>query len=367
MDKTENFKFESLDALRFFAFFRVFLLHVAVFGNFYLFNLIKNGGEIGVCFFFTLSGFLITYILSAEKKAYGKVNGKRFMIRRVFRIWPLYFFGILLSIINIYLTQYFHLGNSNGYMPNWFYSFAFLENYKMLAEDYFPNGAPLRIFWSLCVEEQFYLLWIIVFYLVDLKNISKVFLLFIIIAILYRYFVPFYHNNTHIIGVDIISNLDYFCIGGFLGLFAINKNFNHIIFLSITRYQFPILIFGFLFLCCSQFVNNIFNDKLIFYPTIVAIIFTLFISIFIIPKARFTFSTNAIFSKLGKLTFGLYVFHTPVILVCFTFFKLLNIAHNGVSFSLFLIISFIISVLISYLSCRFFESYFLKIREKFNY
>jgi peptidoglycan/LPS O-acetylase OafA/YrhL len=53
-------------------------------------------GDLGVILFFTLSGFLITYLLLIEKHKTGVINIKSFYVRRILRIWPLYYFIILL-------------------------------------------------------------------------------------------------------------------------------------------------------------------------------------------------------------------------------------------------------------------------------
>lgn len=82
--------FHTIDALRFFALPKVFLLHLPV-TAFPIFNFFREGGGTGVIFFFVLSGFLITYILLSEKKQLGSINLKRFYIRRILRIWPLYY------------------------------------------------------------------------------------------------------------------------------------------------------------------------------------------------------------------------------------------------------------------------------------
>ena len=60
-------------------------------------KLIIELGGLGVIFFFVLSGFLITYLLLKEKEQTGTVNVKKFYARRVLRIWPLYFFIVLLG------------------------------------------------------------------------------------------------------------------------------------------------------------------------------------------------------------------------------------------------------------------------------
>ncbi len=93
--------FENLDALRFLAFFLVFLRHG--FGDLarrvdagsYCGSLIKDGlfnsGDVGVAFFFVLSGFLITYLILKEIETRGCLDARAFYIRRCLRIWPLYY------------------------------------------------------------------------------------------------------------------------------------------------------------------------------------------------------------------------------------------------------------------------------------
>ena len=141
--------FHSIDALRFFAFLKVYLLHIPLQGDFPVFGFLKSGGGIGVAFFFVLSGFLITYILSLEKLSERKINIKKFLFGRSLRIWPLFFLLVLIA----YLLPY-ELKNSigfhmlgGGYEFDWKYSFTFLENYKMLLADNYPKTTPLSVFW----------------------------------------------------------------------------------------------------------------------------------------------------------------------------------------------------------------------------
>ena len=89
--------FPNLEGLRFFAFFVVFINHAFASLGYYnpskTFVFVRThfllNGNLGVSFFFVLSGFLITYLLLKEKELTGKINIKNFYLRRVLRIWPL--------------------------------------------------------------------------------------------------------------------------------------------------------------------------------------------------------------------------------------------------------------------------------------
>jgi peptidoglycan/LPS O-acetylase OafA/YrhL len=59
----------------------------------------KMNGALGVNLFFVLSGFLITYLLLSEKERYGKINVLHFYMRRILRIWPLYFLMVIAGFI----------------------------------------------------------------------------------------------------------------------------------------------------------------------------------------------------------------------------------------------------------------------------
>jgi peptidoglycan/LPS O-acetylase OafA/YrhL len=118
-------------------------------------------GERGVDLFFVLSGFLITGILLHSKSSKGYF--KNFIVRRTLRIFPLYFTTLLVCLFllpNILSTDVFELPRANqGFL--WTYT----SNVYMAWTNTWCFG-PLDHFWSLAVEEHFYLLWpAIVFFL----------------------------------------------------------------------------------------------------------------------------------------------------------------------------------------------------------
>lgn len=118
-----------------------------------------HGGWLGVDLFFVLSGFLITGILLSKK---GRPNYfKDFYRRRVLRIFPLYYFAILLSVFSIILIDRELYRLNNGY-DSLLYYLGFIPNFALAFKNdwlYQTNWVGLSHLWSLAVEEQYYILW----------------------------------------------------------------------------------------------------------------------------------------------------------------------------------------------------------------
>lgn len=147
----------TLDGLRALAILAVFISHSAtqLFGESGVYEqqslyTIASYGRLGVDLFFAISGFLITYRLLAELQQNNFISLQSFYIRRVFRIFPPYMMYLLVVIL---------LGLSNIIrVDSWeiFSSLLFIRNYYMV---WTVAGESTRHFWSLAVEEHFYLLW----------------------------------------------------------------------------------------------------------------------------------------------------------------------------------------------------------------
>jgi len=153
----------ELDALRFVAFLLVFIRHVTPFDPPMLVKylhlpysaavIIANicqTGAFGVYLFFALSAYLITALLLREKEQYGKLHITQFYVRRALRIWPLYFF--ILVIGSIYSVCYPPF--DYGTIPY----FVFFSGNWMEVVGRIPSYV-LAAMWSISVEEQFYLVW----------------------------------------------------------------------------------------------------------------------------------------------------------------------------------------------------------------
>lgn len=368
----EKKRFHTLDALRFFAFIKVYLLHIPLQGDFPIFSFLKSGGGIGVSFFFVLSGFLITYLLVFEKIQSGQINLRKFFVRRSLRIYPLFFFLVGVAFLLPYDFKErigFHIVGG-GYDLDWRFSFTFLENYKMLLTDNFPKTTPLSVFWSLCIEEHFYITWMIMLFLFPKKRILVFLISCIFIAWTARYFDPIIWENSMIQQNDLFTNMDYFAIGGILGWLVATK-YNRVIRLieriSTTKKYCYILAVTLLVIFQSQILPEQIFMLSILRPTIIALAFTLLIAIFIPPNSSIQVKDNHPISYLGKISFGLYVYHLIFVHVLFQYFlKEKILMDDWWTVGIFMLATFGGSVFVSMLSFRFLETPFLKWRNRMH-
>jgi len=161
----ERLYLPQLDGLRFFAFTLVYLFHNGVevallsplVGQRVAIALRENGW-VGVQLFFILSGYLITTLLLREEQTFGRIDLKAFWIRRILRIWPLYYLIVAIGFLLIPWGEG-ALG-SPGYrdlLERHLGPFlTFLGNWSMALRGPVPYDA-LSVLWSVCIEEQFYL------------------------------------------------------------------------------------------------------------------------------------------------------------------------------------------------------------------
>jgi peptidoglycan/LPS O-acetylase OafA/YrhL len=349
--------FHSFDAFRFFSFFLVFLLHLPKSEN-TLISFFQKSGGIGVSFFFVLSGFLITYILLYEKQETGIVSLKNFFARRILRIWPLFYLMIGFAFISQWALSHFGIAtSSDGYDPDWTFSLLFLENYKMMMEGSFPNGAPLRVMWSLCIEEHFYILWGIIFFIIQPKRIPWLIAISIVVANITRIFYLTNEINT----LDVFSNLDLFAFGAIPAYLLI---YNNDLLKKINRpslsikYSILILCLAFIFI-----VPNIQSDIIPYVEsTLFGLLFSLVI-LFTLGKKPIHIKDSFLISKLGIYTYGLYLMHTIVILFILQINKILEME---MSWWINSVLALFITIIVSYISYHLIEKRFLKLKRYFR-
>jgi peptidoglycan/LPS O-acetylase OafA/YrhL len=163
--------FTGLNSLRFFAAVMVLFSHIESFKaqagmpNLTAVPFVAAMGQHGVRFFFVLSGFLIRYLLHTEQQRTGTIKVRDFYMRRVLRIWPLYF---LIVIVCLWvLPQIYDETFLRGDLDTNFAEKAMLLVLMLpnLMQYMYGHILGLGVLWSVGIEEQFYLMfpWIVKF------------------------------------------------------------------------------------------------------------------------------------------------------------------------------------------------------------
>ena len=157
----------ALDGLRTLAVVAVVLYHL---------NLTwAQGGLLGVTIFFVLSGYLITRLLLNEIAKTGRIDLKSFWIRRIRRLFPAV---VTVVVVTCALCTVFNHVMLTKMRPDILPSLLFFNNWWQIMQDvsYFNalgDPSPLTHFWSLAIEEQFYLIWPPLLFAMVSMHVSK--------------------------------------------------------------------------------------------------------------------------------------------------------------------------------------------------
>lgn len=361
--------FENLDGLRFISFLLVFLFH-----SFYTTNteilqsdlygfvtkrLFANG-NLGVNFFFVLSGFLITYLLLNEKTVTGKIHPGQFWARRLLRIWPLYFLAVFIGFIGFPLLKsaFGELSQEIAHPVNYI---LFISNFEIIKQG-LPDASVLGVLWSVGIEEQFYFIWPILLIIVNRKYWPAIFGGIIINSLVFRYlYNDFIHHEFHT-----FSCISDMAVGGFGAWFAFNRR-NTGFFVNIPRYLIILiytLTIGVLLFRADVLFSN---------PTI-RVFERLFISllfIFIIleqnysKKSLFKLGKSKIMTRLGVISYGLYIYHFLGIIITIKLTAAIGL-NTTIWHVLFLETPIALTIIISHLSYTLIEKPILKMKKLFS-
>ncbi|MEJ7735808.1 MAG: acyltransferase [Chitinophagaceae bacterium] len=370
ISRKEKIFFPNLDGLRFFSFFSVYLFHVYLLlfdkyqpgtGSHRIMRFLFQNGEIGVNFFFVLSGFLITYLLIEEKKLTGKIHIGNFYIRRILRIWPLFYLCLIFGFVIYPFIKNFSGGELFVTANPWTY-FVFLNNF-----DFLYNGAPaiISVLWSVAIEEQFYLMWPLVLGLLPLKKFSYAFFIIIAGSIIFR---AFNVQHERVLQFHTLAVIGDMALGGLLAYYCI---FNTAFKQAIVQLSKPAIACIYLAaLAVFFFRKEVFTGIL---PVVERIIIASIFGMIILEQ---NFSKNSFFkmsrwkviSKMGTYTYGLYCLH--VIAMTITEMGLskagLNIKETLPGLLVGFLAIFVVTG-IALASYHLFEKRFLRLKDRFAF
>lgn len=353
--------YPALDGLRGVAILLVVFYHNFGFINYFFF------GWLGVDLFFVLSGFLITDILLKTKDSPGYL--RNFYIRRVLRIFPLYYLTLItfLLIIPAFNTNALGL---NYYVRNQAWFWTYLQNWLFI---FHPTPASTNIlthFWSLAVEEQFYLIWPFVILLFKKPKGLIYLLLGLLLSVISLRFILWEYKIEHLAYFNLytFSRIDGICIGSLL---AVLRTVNY---KTVNRY-FTIIVFA---LAALNFLFYFFNKRNQFsYPYLAIAGYTTFAVIFGllvnegVEKGK-SFLTGFLSIKplrfFGTISYSLYVFHWPLYLILAPMVS--DWATSRITFldaSIFAsIAATLVAILLAWFSFNFFEKKFLLLKKRFG-
>ena len=282
-----------MDGLRCFAIFLVLLQHFAKYIAKYFY-----AGYYGVDLFFVISGFLVTTILLQPNGYSFKENYVHFIGRRTLRIFPIYYLTILL----LWLSGQAVVRDNLGYLLTYTFNYALI--FKQLPK------SSVNHFWSLCVEEQFYLLWPFVVLLLKRKTVVLFIVTILIVLVGYAQQVFFiFPSMAPYNYISLTTRMAPLALGAIGAIVASNNRLPYTIFTNklfgyfmvlllaitlVTNYKFKIPVLG----LCSLYL--VITAAFYEYPF----------------KFINRFLSNKTVMYIGTISYGIYVFHYPVLYFC---------------------------------------------------
>jgi len=370
--KPDKIFFENLDGWRFFCFLSVFLYHSfhtnnANINSSPVYHFVKQSlfgnGNLGVNFFFVLSGFLITYLLLEEKEQRTRINIPYFWFRRVLRIWPLYFFCVFFGFVIFPLLKQ-AMGQTAHETANPLFFLTFTSNFDLFVNG-LPDSSVLGVLWSVAIEEQFYLIWPLVIAFVPFKKLPFVFSGIVGISWAFRvlYDTPMYHEY------HTLSCMADMAIGAW-GAYLMKTDrgrawVQHLspVFLAVLY----LLFFGVYF-----FRDELLPGNVVF--RMAERSFTALLIMGIIAeqcfchRSLFKMKNFTLAGKLGLITYGLYCLHFIGILTALNITQKLHLNTKVWQvLALETLLALLVTAGIAGISYRWFETPFLRFKDRFAF
>lgn len=256
-----------------------------------------NGG-LGVRLFFTLSGFLITFLLATERKTFGTISLRLFWIRRALRIWPLYFLVVAVGFLLPVLLEHLRLANlpRNERLLPFLFFFANFELIRLVESGAGASGI-LGVLWSISIEEQFYILWPVLAATISWRPFRRLALTALFAwALFLLWTAPVYPQASY----GSLENVGFLLSGALLGLLKVNEQTT---WQRATRLPLRLII---PIAACLVFVANLAASSSLL-SGIADTIFCTSLTLWALQGSSGRFVTTI--AKLAPYTYGLYMYH----------------------------------------------------------
>lgn len=371
-------RIKELDGLRGIAVVLVMALHVFKRAAYFTehpvletFTQFTTVGWVGVDIFFTLSGFLITSILLKSKA--DEYYFRNFYIRRMLRIFPLYYVAIAFVLLFAPKLEEEFTSQLSSSLP---IILLYQQNWALLFKD-FHITQYLGITWSLAVEEQFYLIWPFIVYKLDREKLVKFSIGYIFACILGRAFGAFLWPDlgqaSTFFYYTSFTRFEEMLFGGLLAVFLTYDGAQE----KVRRYALPLFVASFtlfvalniLSLPGSLHPENA-NLPLTLGGYTTAALFTLgLIGILLTYPPKNVFRRifgNPILTFFGKYSYSMYLFHMTAALILLDIFWHSEL-RGWKPFVLYPVTTYIATVIIALTTWNLFEKHILGLKKFFEY
>ncbi len=348
--------------------------------NFERFTIFNTGG-LAVSIFFVLSGFLITYLLLKEfsqnekRGVYPPIDIRNFYARRILRIWPLYFLVIWIGTIGLpwVLNTFFYQYHSAFTLSQvWLYYLFFMP----FMVNFFYGHNLLEPLWSIGVEEIFYLFWApMARHCKNLQFFPKMLIGIMIIKGILSLWANYWLADRKI--ADQIDQLQFEAMAiGSLGAYWLFHRQKPLAASFLFSIPMQILFFGLLTLrfffhysLMKSPVGPYYGFVLDNTPVAGWLVYVLYLwlilNIALNEKRLFGFQ-GKILQQLGDVSYGVYMYHIIIIVLFFACFDQQMQQLGWLSGALFFYGTITVGILgIAFLSKRYFENSFLRLKDRF--
>ena len=362
----------ELDVLRFAAFLSVFFCHLlpadpppqvrglsSVIWNSIL--AVRDAGNFGVCIFFLLSSYLITELLRRERLETNATHIRSFYMRRVLRIWPLYFVVLAVFVVGGTLRPSIHM------QPVRVLTYALLVgNWYMVI--YPLTSGPLRHLWSISVEEQFYITWPFLIKVGGMRCIKTASLALLPASYLTIFFASIYQSHLDVtIWLNSLVQFQFFALGALLAIYLSGGS------LYLSRYSRAVMLLaGMALWLAASGVFGIKRAGFTPHPTAMcagyasAALGSVLIFLAVLGVASGRLPRSLVY--LGKISYGLYVFQEMGLSLSHFFRQAVGLAsHTPLLFLLNATLSLAITIVLAMLSYKYLEYPFLQLKRRFTF
>jgi peptidoglycan/LPS O-acetylase OafA/YrhL len=318
--------------------------------------------------FFIISGFLITQLLLRERDLNGTIDMKAFYVRRLLRIWPLYFLMIGLAA----LLSVFDRSQTLGWIDLLSYLF-FVGNWGPVL-GHWSHAVILGPLWSVSFEEQFYLLWPLVLRRATRKFICGTAIGLLGVGALARLILLLEHSRSSVLWFNSFVRVDSIACGILLALAFHRREAPR---LGIPKRLVLLLLGGSAWIVVGTFCGlagprptdpaPTLAGGMIGYPLMSLAGVAIFLSFFGAARDGASFLENPGLVYLGNIAYGLYAFHYLGWQISdYVFGGFHNHAHNY-SYTLSMFFGLALTFLMAAVSFKWLESPFLRLKKRFTH